>query len=64
VIPQCETTQFTAVRNVQRTHRSYRVWIRRGPAVAVFNYEAPSGDAAIEQARAELEHVERVLSAI
>jgi hypothetical protein len=64
VIHQCDTTQFTAVRNVQRANRSYRVWIRRGPSIAVHVYEAASGEAAIAQARAELELVENLLSAI
>jgi hypothetical protein len=58
-----KNTQFIAMRNVERA-RTYRVWIHRGSAVAVFDYKAASGEAAIERARAELEHAERLMSAI
>ena len=63
MIGQLET-QFVAVRNVDRAYRSYRVWIRRGPATAVQVYEAASGEAAIVQARAEVERVENRVAAI
>jgi hypothetical protein len=56
-------TQYVAVRNAERA-RTFRVWIHRGSAVAVHDYRAASGEAAIAQARAELEHAERVLSSI
>jgi hypothetical protein len=63
MLHQPASTQYVAVRNAQRA-RTFRVWIHRGSAVAVFDYKAPSGEAAIAQARAELERVEDLLSAI
>jgi hypothetical protein len=63
VLHQPENTQFIAVRSLDRA-RTFRVWTHRGSAVAVHDYKANSVEAAIEQARAEREMAEAVLSSI
>jgi hypothetical protein len=56
---------FTVARQISADRvKRYLVWTRRGSAVACHSYEAASSAEAVRLARAELEMVETLLSAI
>jgi hypothetical protein len=60
-----DETHLTAARQLGADGvRRYLVWIRRGSAVAVNVYEAPSAEDAKRQAADELREVEAVLSRV